>query len=202
MSGDFFDYIDLPLGRFGFILGDVAGKGSPAALLAAAVLGMFSAEATYHTSAAVVAARLNQGLFRRAVEGRFVTTFYATLGSDGSLAYSNAGHNAPLLVTASGVTRLETGGGVLGPFERASFDEETLMLERGDLVVVFSDGVVEALSESGEEFTDEGLLAAVAAHRDKPPQALLDGLLAEVRRFCGHATQNDDVTMMVVRYNG
>lgn len=202
VGGDFFDYIDLPSGQFGFILGDVAGKGSPAALLAAAVLGMFSAEATYHTSAAVVAARLNHGLFRRAVEGRFVTTFYAILGPDGSLTYSNAGHNAPLLITANGVKRLEAGGLVLGLFDHASFDEETLTLERGDLIVVFSDGVTEALSEAGEEFTDEGLLAAVATHRDKPPQALLDGLLAEVRQFCGHATQNDDVTMMVVRYNG
>ena len=74
-------------------------------------------------------------------------------------------------MTANGVKRLETGGGVLGPFERARFDEETLTLARGDLLVVFSDGVTEALNESGEEFMDERLLASVATHRDKPPQA-------------------------------
>ena len=82
VGGDFFDYVDLPTGEFGFIVGDVAGKGSPAALLAAAVLGMFSAEATYQTSAAAVITRLNHGLFRRAIESRFLTTFYGMDGID------------------------------------------------------------------------------------------------------------------------
>src|SRR5262249_7924730 len=80
VGGDFFDYVDLPSGQFGFIVGDVAGKGSPAALLASAALGMFSAEATYHTSAAALITRLNQGLFRRAIESRFLTSFYGMLG--------------------------------------------------------------------------------------------------------------------------
>src|SRR5213593_1581698 len=98
VGGDFYDYVDLPTGQFGFIVGDVAGKGSPAALLAAAVLGMFSAEATYQASAAPLMTRLNHGLFRRAIEARFLTTFYGILGADGSFTYCNAGHNAPLLV--------------------------------------------------------------------------------------------------------
>ena len=96
------------------------GKGSPAALLAAAVLGMFSAEATYQVGAAPLMTRLNHGLFRRAIEARFLTSFYGILGADGSLTYSNAGHNAPLLVAASGIRRLETGGVVLGLFEHAT----------------------------------------------------------------------------------
>src|SRR5213592_3722452 len=124
VGGDFFDYVDLPMDRFGFIVGDVAGKGSPAALLAAAVLGMFSAEATYQPGAAPLITRLNHGLFRRAIEARFLTTFYGILGADGSFTYCNAGHNAPLLVTASAIRRLETGGVVLGLFERAAFEEE------------------------------------------------------------------------------
>ena len=117
VGGDFYDYVDLPTGQFGFIIGDVAGKGSPAALLAAAVLGMFSAEATYQTGAAPLMTRLNHGLFRRAIEARFLTSFYGMLAPDGSLTYCNAGHNAPLLVSASGIRRLETGGVVLGLFE-------------------------------------------------------------------------------------
>src|SRR5471030_266707 len=100
VGGDFFDYVDLPTGQFGFILGDVAGKGSPAALLAAALLGMFSAEAVYHTSASALIGRLNGGLVRRAIEARFVTTFYALISREGLLTYSNAGHNPPFLVTA------------------------------------------------------------------------------------------------------
>src|SRR5499426_161885 len=146
VGGDFFDYVDLPTSQFGFIVGDVAGKGSPAALLAAAVLGMFSAEATYQASPSPLITRLNLGLFRRAIESRFLTTFYGMLAPDGTLTYCNAGHNPPLLVTAGGIRRLDKGGVVLGLFEHATFDEETVKLEPGDLIVAFSDGVTEAMN--------------------------------------------------------
>jgi len=202
VGGDFFDYVDLPTEKFGFILGDVAGKGSPAALLAAAVLGMFSAEATYQMSPAPLITRLNLGLFRRAIEARFLTTFYGILAPDGAFTYCNAGHNPPLLVTSNGIRRLETGGVVLGLFEVASFDEETVMLEPGDLIVCFSDGVTEAMNPANEEFTDDRLLASAEKHRGKTPQQVLDALFADVQAFCAGATQSDDVTVVMVRYNG
>ena len=87
---------------------------------------MFSAEATYQKGAAPLMTRLNRGLFRRAIEARFLTSFYGMLAPDGSLTYCNAGHNAPLLVSASGIRRLETGGVVLGLFQHAKFEEETV----------------------------------------------------------------------------
>jgi serine phosphatase RsbU (regulator of sigma subunit) len=200
VGGDFFDYVDFPSGRFGFIVGDVAGKGSPAALLASAVLGMFSAEATYQTSAAAVITRLNHGLFRRAIESRFLTTFYGVMDADGTFTYCNAGHNAPMLLSASGVRRLETGGMVLGLFDHASFEEETLTLQPGDAILAFSDGVTEALNADGEEFSDDRLLASVGGHHGGAPQAVVDAVLADVRAFCGDATQSDDVTVLMVRY--
>jgi phosphoserine phosphatase RsbU/P len=202
VGGDFYDYVDLPTEQFGFIIGDVAGKGSPAALLAAAVLGMFSAEATYQAGAAPLMTRLNHGLFRRAIEARFLTSFYGMLSADGSLTYCNAGHNAPLLVSASGIRRLETGGVVLGLFDHAHFDEETLKLEPGDLIVLFSDGVTEAMNSDSEEFTDDRLIACANAHRGETPQQVLDALLADVHAFCSGEPQSDDVTAVLVRYNG
>src|SRR5206468_4412820 len=173
VAGDCYDYVDLPSGQFVFILGDVAGKGSPAALLAAAVIGMFSAEATYQPQASTLITRLNHGLFRRAIESRFLTTFYGMLGSNGELTYCNAGHNAPLLVSASGIRRLETGGVVLGLFDHAPFDQETVTLKPGDYIVVFSDGVTEALNPAGEEFTDERLVEFVKGQGGSPPQDVL-----------------------------
>jgi len=202
VGGDFFDYVDLPSGEFGFILGDVAGKGAPAALLAAAVLGSFASEATYQARPGPVMTRLNINLFRRNIEARFLTAFYGMLGPDGSLTYSNAGHNAPVVVGASAVRRLETGGMVLGLFEHASYEEDTVILAPGDVVIALSDGVSEALNEAGDEYTDERLLASVNTHRGKSPQALLDGLLSDVHGFCGEATPSDDVTLVVVRYEG
>jgi len=202
VGGDFFDYIDLPGGQFGFILGDVAGKGPPAALLAAMALGMFDSESSHQSQCAPVLAKLNRGVVNRGISGRFLTAFYATLAADGSLLFSNAGHNAPLLIGATEVRRLETGGMVLGMFEDATFEEEAVKLAPGDVIVAFSDGVSEAMNEADEEYTDERLIAAVHATRGRPPEALLEALLADVRRFCGRATPNDDVTMVVVRYEG
>jgi serine phosphatase RsbU (regulator of sigma subunit) len=202
VGGDFFDYVDLPSGQFGFIVGDVAGKGAPAALLAAAVLGMFSAESIYQGSPASVVSRLNRGLFRRAIENRFLTAFYGILGPDGAFTYTNAGHNAPVLASASGLRRLETGGLVLGLFEHATFDEETVLLSPGDFIVAFSDGVTEAFDVEGQEYTDERLLASIERHRGKTPQVLLDALLADVKTFTGEATQNDDLTLVMVQFDG
>src|SRR4029079_5040448 len=135
-----------------------------------AVLGMFSAEAMYQASAAAVITRLNHGLFRRAIESRFLTTFYGILSSDGTFTYCNAGHNPPILVSASGVRRLDAGGVVLGLFEHASFEEETLKLESGDSIVVFSDGVTEALNPQGDEYSDERLVASVTSRTWASPQ--------------------------------
>jgi serine phosphatase RsbU (regulator of sigma subunit)/pSer/pThr/pTyr-binding forkhead associated (FHA) protein len=202
VGGDFFDYVDLPTGQFGFILGDVAGKGAPAALLAAAVLGMFGVEAAYQASPASLITRLNQNVFRRGIEARFLTAFYGMLAPDGTLTYSNAGHNAPVLVGRDSVRRLEAGGLVLGLFEHAAYEEEPVRLAPGELIVAFSDGVSEAFNEAGDEFTDERLLASVAVHRGKTPQELLVGVLADVRTFCGRAMPADDVTLVVVRYDG
>ena len=202
VGGDFFDYVDMAANRFGFILGDVAGKGSPAALLASAVLGMFSAEATYQSSPAPLITRLNHGLFRRAIESRFLTTFYGILAADGAFTYCNAGHNPPLLVSASGIRRLDVGGLVLGLFEQAAFEEETVKLEKGDVIIAFSDGVTEAMNADSEEFSDDRLLACANAHRGEPPQQIMSALLGDVQAFCAGATQSDDVTVVMVRYNG
>jgi phosphoserine phosphatase RsbU/P len=205
VGGDFFDYVDLPGGRFGFIVGDVAGKGSPAALLASAVTGMFGAESTYQTSPAAVISRINHGLFRRSIENRFLTTFYGVLGSDGALTYSNGGHNAPVLVSKSGVRRLETGGMVLGLFEHSAFDEETVVLQPGDFVVAFSDGVTEALNTEGQEYMDERLLASIERHLEdsnRSVQVFLENLLADVRTFCQGEMPHDDITLVMVRYDG
>ena len=194
---------DLPTGQFGFILGDVAGKGSPAALLAAAVLGMFSVAATYQTSAATLVTRLNDGLFRRAIEARFLTTFYGILGADGTFTYSNAGHNPPILVTAQRRAPARDGRRwCSGCSSRRPSRRRRCSSQPGDFIVTFSDGVTEALNVAGEEFTDERLLAAVEACRHDAPQQIVDGILARLRQFCGGATQTDDITVVLVRYDG
>jgi sigma-B regulation protein RsbU (phosphoserine phosphatase) len=91
---------------------------------------------------------------------------------------------------------------VLGIFEHSTYEEEALTLAPGDVIIAFSDGVSEALNEAGDEYSEDRLLAAVIANRQRTPQELLDAVLADVRRFAGSATANDDVTVVVVRYDG
>ena len=131
-----------------------------------------------------------------------MTAFYGLLAPDGSFTYTNAGHNAPVLVSPAGTRRLEAGGLVLGLFEHVTFDEETVMLAPGDFIVAFSDGVTEAFNVAGEEYGDPRLLASIERHRGKAPEAMIDGLLADVKTFTGEATQNDDLTLVIVQYTG
>ena len=200
IGGDFFDYFNLPDGRFGFTLGDVAGKGPPAALLTAMIQGAFAAQVTSTDSPAALMAHINRTLIRRAIQSRFVTVMYGVLAPDGRLTYSNAGHNPPMLVGRAGVRRLETGGLILGLFPHATYEEETLQLEDGDTLVVFSDGVTEALNSAGDEFGEERLLPCVTEHCRLSTEMMLDRILATVRTFAASAAQNDDVTALVLRY--
>jgi sigma-B regulation protein RsbU (phosphoserine phosphatase) len=98
--------------------------------------------------------------------------------------------------------RLESAGPLIGAFERATFGEETLKLESGDLLVAFSDGVTEARNSDGEEFGEERLLACIESHRELAPSALLDCLLETVQQFSAGAARRDDLTVLVLRYSG
>lgn len=202
IGGDFFDYFTLSEKAFALVLGDVTGKGPAAALLAAVLQGIFTANAPRSLTPAVVLAQANDALLRRAIRARFATVFYAVLSSDGRLAYCNAGHNAPILLGQHGMKRLESAGPLIGAFERATFGEETLKLESGDLLVAFSDGVTEARNSDGEEFGEERLLACIESHRELAPSALLDCLLETVQQFSAGAARRDDLTVLVLRYSG
>jgi serine phosphatase RsbU (regulator of sigma subunit) len=202
IGGDFFDYLAQAQGAFGFALGDVAGKGPPAALLSALLQGMFALQAQGQDEPASVVTRVNRALYSRGIESRFVTLVFGVLDVDGRLRYCNAGHNPPVVLGRAGVRRLETGGPVVGLLERAPYDQEVVQLEPGDSVVIFSDGVSEALSQAGEEFGDDRLIAAVEPVRTLGAEALVETLIAAVRDFTRGAAQSDDITAMVVRYRG
>jgi serine phosphatase RsbU (regulator of sigma subunit) len=203
IGGDFYDYVDLPDGTLGFALGDVAGKGPPAALLSAMMQGMFAAQAASSDTPAKTISRVNLALYRRGIESRFVTLMYGSLGADGSLTYCNAGHNPPLIISPSGaVRRLECGGPIVGLFEAATFDQETVTVSPGDWLVLFSDGVSEAMSVTEDEYGESRIVDVVRANGNLAPQQLLQALFADVRQFTTGAAQSDDITAMVLRYGG
>jgi phosphoserine phosphatase RsbU/P len=202
IGGDFYDYIDVGDGRFGFTLGDVAGKGPPAALLAAAVQTNFAALAPISKDPADTIKRINTALLRRAIEARFATMFYGVVSPGGGLFYCNAGQEPPLLLRRDAELSLETGGPVIGLLSVATYEFDSVKLHVDDLVVVCSDGVTEARSAAGEEFGRERMSAAVAGCHGLTAEAVLERLLAAVRLFSAGAPQADDITVLVLRYRG
>ncbi|MCA1563116.1 MAG: SpoIIE family protein phosphatase, partial [Acidobacteria bacterium] len=183
IGGDFYDYVDLSDGSLGFALGDVAGKGPPAALLSAMMQGMFAAQAATSDPPSQTITRVNLALYRRGIESRFVTLMYGSLSPDGRLLYCNAGHNPPLVVGSGGFRRLEIGGPIVGLFEGATYEEETVTLSPGDWLVVFSDGVSEAMSATGDEYGESRIVECVQKNVKLEPQRLLEAIFQDVREF-------------------
>jgi sigma-B regulation protein RsbU (phosphoserine phosphatase) len=145
---------------------------------------------------------MNRALCRRGLESRFVTLMFGIVTADGALSYCNAGHNPPLVVGRSGLRRLEEGGPVVGLLEFAPYGQGQITLDAGDTIVVFSDGVSEALDSAGEEFGDARLQEVAEAAMGRSAQTLVDGIIAAVRDFTKGAPQSDDITVMVIRYLG
>ncbi len=202
IGGDFFDYFDFPDGAFGFALGDVAGKGPPAALLAALMQGALTAQTHLGDGPAAKVAAVNTAIVRRGIPGRFVTLFYGVLYPDGRLIYCNCGHNPPILARAGGgIDRLDIGGMAIGFFDGVPFAEGTAMLGADDHLVVFSDGVTEALNASEEEFGDDRLVACLTKVAVTGAESLREHVFGSMHRFTAGAAQHDDVTAMVVAYH-
>jgi serine phosphatase RsbU (regulator of sigma subunit) len=216
IGGDFFDFIDLPSGDLGIVIGDVAGKGPAAALLAAMIQGMLESDVSAESPAAALT-RINRRLIARDFGARFSTLVYAVLSRDGRLVYSNAGHNPPVILDGvqplrrtskseggrfqpSDFRRLTTGGPILGTFSRASFDEDVIELARGDSIVMFTDGVIEARNADDDELGEGRLLNVLVAHEAASPATLLGGIFDAVRAFGGREDQRDDITVTVTRY--
>ena len=200
VGGDFFDYFCLDEQRAAVILGDVAGKGVPAALLVSTVASTVRAFADGRMAPKVLIEQLNRTVLRSSAAGKFVTFFYCEIDhASGRLRYVNAGHNFPRLLRASGeVVPLQTGGIPLGLFEGLPYEEAELSFAPGDALLVFSDGISEAVDSFNQEYGEERLEALWKELGHGPGTAVLDRAYADVIQFRGAAAQNDDMTMVVV----
>jgi phosphoserine phosphatase RsbU/P len=201
IGGDFFDYFNLEDGRFGFALGDVAGKGMPAALLASLIQGIFSAQTFCDSPLPSILGKVNRNLTPRGTGNRFVTFFFGILDPDGHCTYVNAGHNPPFLLRQDGsMEELTVGGMVLGLFAGAPYEAETVKLQPGDHLVLFTDGVVEALNTAGEEFGMDRLVELLRSNARSAAPEILARLQEAVLAFSVNAPQHDDITMMVLGF--
>lgn len=202
IGGDFFDMQEMPNGQFGFLCGDVAGKGPAAALLTSKILGIFSAFASVGDSPEQTVDHINKVLTRRAIDARYATMLYGQLSPSGKLSFCNAGHNPPLIYGADGLRRIESGGMPVGLFEFAPYSADTVELKPGDAMVLYSDGVTEAHNVAGDEFGEARLVEVVEKHHRGSADVVLEQIVNAVTEFARGAEQYDDITALVVKYTG
>jgi sigma-B regulation protein RsbU (phosphoserine phosphatase) len=204
VAGDFYDFLPGEGRRTGVLVADVSGHGVPAALVASMLKVAVAAEAPHAASPARLLSEMNQ-IFHGKLRNQFITAFYAFLDLEaGRITWASAGHPPALLWRRSEgrVEELAQGGLVMGRLRRAVYSEASLPLEAGDRLLVFTDGILEALSPAGEMFGDERLQEFLAGHAALPAERIAEALPARIAEWTGRSAFDDDLTLVVAGIDG
>jgi sigma-B regulation protein RsbU (phosphoserine phosphatase) len=201
VGGDYYDFIRIDERRLALCLGDVSGKGMPAALLMANLQATLRGQTIVSASARECVSRANRLLVESTSSDKYATLFYGILDlSEHTFQYTNAAHNPPVhLRTDGSSTFLKKGGIMLGMLTDIAFETDTVTLAPGDLLVIYSDGITEAFNAADEDFGEERLMEILIRHRESPVGRLMEEILSQVRVFMGNAPQSDDMSLLMVR---
>ncbi|CAN5736216.1 hypothetical protein BH24ACI4_BH24ACI4_08930 [soil metagenome] len=201
VGGDFYDVLPLPDGRVILALGDVAGKGSPAALLMALLLAVLRTLVDERLEPKPLIERLNAQIVRHSPSSRFITFFYAVYTpATGSLAYVNAGQNPPLIRRRDGrYERLTATGVALGMFDRATYDTLETRIEPGEMLIMYSDGITETEDPAGGPLEEPGLQEVIERHLRDTPAELSAHIISEVEAFAQAPRFADDLTILILK---
>ena len=201
VGGDYYDFVPYKDGRLALVVGDVSGKGLPAALLMSSLQARVQMLRETNPDPGTAVTILNRSLAERCTLGKFITFFYALLDvKSGTLKYSNAGHNYPLLLRAGGsVEQLSGSGMVMGIFPSVYYEVREIKLEPGDLLALYSDGVTEASTAKGVEFGEDGLTQFLSERKSESCSQIVASLADHVRRWRGSSSFSDDFTIVLAR---
>jgi sigma-B regulation protein RsbU (phosphoserine phosphatase) len=207
VSGDYYDFMTLPGSELAFAIGDVAGKGISAALLMATIqsamrtqLSATNGAAPPHYSAATLVSQLNKQLYNTTTPEKYATFFFAIYDEAlRALTFTNAGHLPPFLVRSGEFTNLNPTGTVVGAFPFAKYEEKTVQLEEGDIVVAYTDGIVEPENPYGEMFGEHRLKDLILRHARAGSSEIIAKTMEAVNQFTGSSELQDDMTMIVAR---
>ena len=201
VGGDYHDFLPLPGGHLGIAIGDVSGKGIPAALLMSNLQAALRVQVLAGLPANRLVEEINRHIYRTTGSESFISFFLGELEPElGTFTYTNAGHNAPVVVRECGdVETLDKGGLLLGVFPEALYERASVKLNPGDIIAFYTDGVTEATNEAGDMFTEERLVEALHHHRGAHAREIHDTILECVREFqCGRPL-DDDLTLILVK---
>ena len=201
VGGDYYDFIPVSDSRLGLAIADVSGKGIPAALLMAGFRMSLLAEIRNDFAIRAVMRKVNTLLHESMERDKFVTAFYGVLDyKNRMLIFSNAGHNPPILVRADGgIEQLLEGGVALGVLPDAVYEERPIALNPGDVLLLYTDGVTEAESPSGEQYGQWRLEQLISRLRERSASEILEAVVSDVLEWAAERGQNDDLTLMVVK---
>ena len=201
VGGDYYDVIALDDDRFCVAIADVSGKGAPASLLMANIQAFLQVICRQDLNIVESTALINDLISANTSDGRFITFFWAAINNEEKkMTYVNAGHNHPLLIRDGKIKKLNKGGMILGVMETTiPYDSETIYLQLDDVIVLFTDGISEAMNKESEEFSDERLEENSVKLSSFSAKEILDGIKNEVTDFTQGASQSDDITMVVIK---
>lgn len=201
VGGDYYDFIQIDNSRLGIVIADVSGKGTSAALLMANLQASLRGQALMNRNVKDTVTKVNFMLSRFMDMGKFITLFYGILDiKNKTFTYTNAGHNFPFLLDKDGnIKRLEKGGIVLGTLDNFVYEEETVQLKPGDLLLLYTDGITEAMNEEDEMFEKERLLKLLKDNQGISAQKLSRKIVDSVLSFQGSLPQGDDMTLVLVK---
>jgi sigma-B regulation protein RsbU (phosphoserine phosphatase) len=205
VGGDLYDFFFMDQKHLCFAIGDVSDKGVPAALFMAVTKTLIKTQAAHGLTPETVLTRVNEDLSQDNPSVMFVTLFLGILNiQTGELVYCNGGHNPPyLLRSGQNPEALKgTGGLALGVTGEACYRSQKIMLEKGDALFLYTDGVTEAMNGKDELFSEQALEQSLSLLGDKPIKQMIEGVMEEVREFCKGVPQTDDITIMTLRFNG
>ncbi len=201
VGGDYYDVIRIDQDTYGIVIADVSGKGAGAALLMSNLQAGLRALTVGDLKLAEIISRLNKLIYDNTDLEKYITFFYGILDTKtNTFVFCNAGHNPPYLIDKKGIIReLKTGGIVLGMMLGTPFETETIEFKSGDTVVMYTDGITEAMDNNGDEYGEMRLQNIVKINRDKSAQDIIKAVSSDVKDFTHETPQSDDITMVVVQ---
>ncbi len=200
VGGDFYDFIVLARNNLGVAIADVSGKGVPASLQMASLRAALRVNAHHMYHIDRILAEVNRHMCRDTTTGEFASLFYGVINAaSGRFTYCNAGHNPPMLLRQGEIQYLETGGIVLGIETEATFERGLIDLQMDDVLLLYTDGAVEALNFADEQFGTDRLTDSLRRYADHPAQRIAQNILWDIRRFRGLADRTDDLTLVVLK---
>jgi phosphoserine phosphatase RsbU/P len=202
VGGDFYDFISLPKRNLGIAIADVSGKGVPASLQMASLRSALRVNAYHMYDIDRIMVEMNRHLCRDAGRGEFATMFYGVISPSLRFTYCSAGHNPPMLLRGGQIQYLQIGGMVLGVDANTTFERGLIDLKSGDVLLLYTDGTVEALNFDDEHFGETRLAESLRQYVDQSSQRIAQNILWDIRRFRGLADRIDDLTMVVVKIHG